>query len=164
MVATVLILAGCGGGKDGSTEGAPKLQVKTQAEAEREVKQTADSVATTVGSPLENWSTNPAPCENPAGIVANRGPWGLTGVGNVAVKPADQVPTLTRLRDEWTRQGYKITEFHLVPPDNKQGRLAVQVPISDLRITLQSTGPGTAFSVVIATPCYQPAPGENPGS
>jgi hypothetical protein len=157
-----LALASCDSG--GSPKEVTKLQVKTQADAERDVEQLAGTVATAVGSKLENWTTNPSPCENPAGVVADGGPWNLSGFANIAVKPADQVPTLTRLRDEWTRQGYTVTEFHLVPPGDKQGRLAVRTPATDMTISLQSTAPGTAFAVIVSTPCYAPAPGEHPGS
>lgn len=156
-LAMVLAAAGC----DGS--GTPKrkdtdLLVKTQADAEQLVKTLADAVAQDVGSPLEKWKTQPAPCTDAPG------PWNLSGVANVAVAPGDQVATLTRLRDAWTRQGYEITQFHLVPPDNKEGRLSARIPADQLTVTLQSTAPRTAFAIIITTPCYQPAPGEDPGN
>jgi hypothetical protein len=162
-LAVVLVVAGCGGG------GTPKrkdtdLQVKTQADAEQLAKALADSVAAAVDSPLEKWHTQPAPCDDAAGVTAVDGPWNLSGFATVAVKPAEQVTTLNRLRDQWKQQGYEITEFHLVPPDNEQGTLSARSPASDLTISLASTAQGTGLAVIIATPCYRPAPGENPGN
>ena len=166
--AATLLLAGCSGGGDADSGNAPKenptVQVKTQADATQLVKALAGTVATAVGSPLEKWNTTPAPCDNAAGVTAVNGAWSLSGVGTVAVTPAEQVPTLTRLRDKWQHQGYQIDEFRTFPPDNKQGTLSAHVPPDDLTISLQSTAPGTALEIIIATPCYQPAPGENPGN
>jgi hypothetical protein len=162
--AATVLLAGCGHGSDDHPKEEPTLQVKTQADATQLVKTLATTVATAVGSPLEKWSTTAVPCDNAAGVTAVNGPWSLNGVGTVAVKPADQVPTLTRLRDQWKQQGYQIDEFRTFPPDNKQGTVSAHVPPENLTISLQSTAPGTALEVIVATPCYRPAPGENPGN
>lgn len=158
--AALLLVTGCT-----SPAPTPKdttLQVKTQAEAEKLVQQLADSVAAAVGSPLTDQHSTPAPCADGGGGAV---PWTLSGVANVAVKPADQVATLMRLHDTWKSQGYEITEFQLVPagtPD--EGSVSARVPVTELTVTVQSTGPRTGFAIIIATPCYAPAPGENPGN
>ena len=165
-----VLLAGCTGGAPTATRTTrtpePKdsaMQVRKQADVEQQAKSFADALATEVGNPLEQWKTQPAPCESTGGADATSGPWTLSGFATIAVKPADQVATLTRLRDQWQRRGYQITEFRTIPPDNKLGTLSARVPTEDLTVSMESTTPGTALSVIVASGCYAPAPGENPG-
>lgn len=67
-------------------------------------------------------------------------------------------------RDQWKQQGYEITEFRTFPPDNKTGVVTARNPDDRISIAVESTVPRTAIALLITTPCYEPAPGEHPGS
>jgi hypothetical protein len=124
----------------------------------------AGAAAGTVGTPLTGWKTQPAPCESAGGVDATDGPWELSGVGTVAVARENQVTTLNRLRDHWIEQSYEITEFHTVPAGDTGGRVSARIPASGLSITAQSTVPRTGMAIIVDTPCYQPAEGEDPAN
>ncbi|GAB1693459.1 hypothetical protein KRM28CT15_52620 [Krasilnikovia sp. M28-CT-15] len=160
-----LLLTGCDGGSTPKQDnGGETLEVKTQADVEKVVTALAESVAAEVGSPLQKMNFHPVLCDNAIGAPNTDGVWSLSGIASVAVKPTDQVPMITRLRDKWTELGYEITEFRMFPPDNQRGTVSARIPSNDLSISLQSTAPGTGFAITIGTPCYKPAPGENPGN
>jgi hypothetical protein len=160
--AVLLAATGCGGGKD--TPGAKETPLPTKPEAEitQLVKSYADTAATTVGGPLQKWETVAAPCVGRTGETATDGRWSLTGHANIPLARDQHVAVLTHLRDQWKQQGYEITEFRTFPPDNKTGALIARNPQDHISISLESDGPGTSFAVLIATPCYKPAPGEHP--
>lgn len=161
-VATVLLVAsGCSGGP-GDKEDRP-LQTMHKADAVRMVKTYAETIASTLSSRVENWSTVSVPCEMRGGDLATDGRWRLSGHAQIRVPEDQHAGTLHRLRDLWTAQDYEITEFRLFPPDKKQGRIIASNPADGVSVSLQSTEPPQAFAVLILTPCYQPASGEHPG-
>jgi hypothetical protein len=138
------------------------LQTKHQAEVTAALKNYGDQLATAVGAPLQNWDSVPAPCQNADGVTATDGRFDMTGNANILV-PADQhIAVLTRIRELWKQQGYKITEFRTFPPDNKAGTVSAINPDDDITLSLESDAPRTSFAVLIATPCYRAAPGEHP--
>lgn len=140
------------------------MPIKHRAEVEKLVKSYADATASAIGKPLTKWSTIAVPCEDPNGDLATDGRWNMTGHANIAVERAQQIKMLTRLRDQWKQQGYEVTEFRTFPPDDELGTVAVNNPEDGISVSLESTAPGTAFALLIATPCYRPAPGETPGN
>jgi hypothetical protein len=140
------------------------LQTKRQADVVAVLKTYGDTIAATVGAPLENWDTVAAPCGNADGSTATDGRFDMTGNANISVPAAQHITQLTKLRDQWKQQGYELTEFRTFPPENQQGRSSARNPTDGVTISVQSTQPATAFAVLIATPCYIPAPGEHPGS
>ena len=162
------MLASCTGGAGGNdsqaSKGTKEISIKPQAEVEKLVKSYADATASAIGNPLTKWSTIAAPCEDANGELATDGRWNMTGHANIAVARAQQLTMLTRLRDQWKQQGYEVTEFRTFPPNGELGAVSVRNPEDGISVSLESTAPGTAFALLIATPCYRPAPGETPGA
>jgi hypothetical protein len=144
-----------------SKEEKPML-TKRQADVVAMLKSYGDSAATTVGAPLEKWETLAAPCEGSNGDLSTDGRFQMTGHANIMLPEDQHAATLQRLHDQWQKLGYQITEFRLFPPDNRTGAVSARNPADDVGISLQSTVPSTAFALLIATPCYKPAPGEHP--
>jgi hypothetical protein len=163
--ALVLALTACTGHPNpGASSTEDPLPVKHQTDAAQLLKSHADALAATIGAQLTGWETIAAPCEGANGEQATDGRWNLSGHANIPVPPDQQIATLNRIHDQWKRQGYQITEFRTFPPDNKGGTVTARNPSDGVSITLESTGPGTEFAVLMLTPCYRPAPGESPGT
>jgi hypothetical protein len=161
-VSVLLAATGCSGDSD-KMEDRP-LQTMREADVVQLVKAYADSTAATLGGRLENWSTVSMPCQGAGGDLTTDGRWTLSGHAQIRVPEDRHAVTLRRLRDLWTGQGYRITEFRTFPPDNRQGRLIGSNPADGVSISLQSTTPPQAFAVLILTPCYKPAAGEHPAT
>jgi hypothetical protein len=161
-VVVLLAATGCSGGKNTPGGKESPLPTKPEAEITQLVKSYADTAAAAVGGPLQKWETVAAPCEGRNGETATDGRWNLTGHANIPLARDQHVTVLTRLRDQWKQQGYEINEFRTFPPDNKTGALTARNPQDHISISLESDAPGTSFTLLIATPCYKPAPGEHP--
>jgi hypothetical protein len=146
---------GCGGKEE-------PLQTRSRAQVESMLRSYGDAVAQIVGGPLQNWAAVPAPCEGGNGELTTDGRFDMTGNANIPLA-GDQYPaTLQRLRDRWQQQGYEIQDFRTLPPPDHGGIVSMRNPADGVTMTVQSTVAGTSLAVIIATPCYQPAPGEHP--
>ena len=164
-------LTGCTGSpsdnrpSDNRPSGNPKetpLATRKQADVAATLKTYGQATATLLGAPLENWATAPAPCEGPGGALTTDGRFDMTGNANIAVPAGQHIASLQKLRDQWKQQGYEITEYRTFPPDNTRGTVSARNPADNITISAQSTAPPQAFALLIATPCYHPAPGETP--
>jgi hypothetical protein len=139
-----------------------QLPTKHQADVVATLKTYGQSTASVVGAPLDNWDAVPAPCEGRNGELATDGRFFMTGNANIAAAPDQHIAILQKLRDQWKQQGYEITEFRTFAPDNNRGVVSVRNPADGVTISVHSTEPPQAFALLIATPCYLPAPGEHP--
>jgi hypothetical protein len=139
------------------------VQTETKAAAVSRAESYAQNAAISAGSTVQNWQTASAPCEGRGGEVATDGRWNLTASANVPLAKDQHATVLQRLRDQWQQQGYEIKDFRTIPPDNQQAVLSARNPTDGISITISSTAPpSTALAVIVGTPCYKPAPGEDP--
>ncbi|WP_436529460.1 hypothetical protein [Actinoplanes sp. HUAS TT8] len=178
LFGAILPLSACSGGDESAPGGTPssgpaasaregdeQVQVMKRRDAEKMLRELADQAAGVVGRPLNDWDVGAAPCENAAGVLATDGHWVLSGAGGVGeVAPEKQIAMLNRLRDSWIGFGYEIDEFRLLPDGGTGGRVSARVPGSDLSVTVQSTVKRTGMAVLVGSPCYLPAPGEDPAN
>jgi hypothetical protein len=158
VLATLTILgtvSGCGGKEEA-------LQTKSQAQVESMLKSYGDGVAQVIGQPLRNWKTVAAPCEGRNGETATDGRFDMTGGANISLGSDGYPVTLQRLRDHWQQQGYEVDDFRIIPPPHEGGSVSVRNPADGVTMTVQSTATGTSLALLVATPCYRPAPGEHP--
>jgi hypothetical protein len=140
------------------------VQAKPEAEVVSLAQSYAQNAATSVGSTVQNWQTASAPCAGGGGEVATDGRWSLTAGANIPLPKDQHATTLQKLRDQWQQQGYEIKDFRTIPPDNQEAVLSARNPADGISITLSSAGTGTALAVVLGSPCYKPAPGEDPAN
>ncbi len=146
-------------------EGGNEVQVMKRRDAEKNLRDVADQTAGILEMPLSDWDVSASPCENAAGELATDGRWVLSGAGGVGtVAPENQIAMLNRLRDRWTGLGYEITVFHLLPDGGTGGSVSAYVPGSGVAVTVQSTVKRTGMAIIVDSPCYLPAPGEDPAN
>jgi hypothetical protein len=136
---------------------------KSESEAVSLLKTYGDQTAAAIGVPLADWSTVPAPCEGADGVLATDGRFDVTGNAQITLPEDQHVATLQKLRELWQSQGFEVTDDRTFAPDHKRGTVSVRNPADGISVSIQSTGPGTAFALLIATPCYKPVAGEHPG-
>lgn len=161
-LALAMALTGCTGDGGGSPESKDeRLQSKSVAEVLQLVKSRAEAVADVAGSPLNNWSTNTVPCEGQRGETADDGRWYLGASANLQVPAADQLTTLTRLREALQQQGYAITENRTFA-DGTRGSLSVRDPNAAVTVTLTTTKGLDHLAVGLLSDCYMPVDGEDP--
>ena len=155
LCASVVTLAGCAAG---SSQENGKMDVKrvSQADARALVEGYAHEVTTAVGTeptPAGALKALANPCEGRGGELSDD-VYSMLGSMQLSLPEAEQLATLARLRDRWTRQGYTVTEERTFP-DGRRGTLTVRAPGDDVEISLNSTSEAKAIAVLISTPCYR---------
>jgi hypothetical protein len=148
LCAALIVATGCVSKKE------EDVKQVSHADARTLVETYAQQVATTIGNDQDNdLEVLPNPCDGKRGELSDT-VYSMTGHAQIPVPEAEQLPTLARLRDQWTQQGYTITEDRTFP-DGTRGTLVARTPTDDVRIRVQSTNPAVAFALMISTPCYQ---------
>jgi len=161
-VSAALLLTACTGDQpDESKETA--VQAKTRAEVETVVRTQADAVARTAGGKLDGYRANAAPCDDASGTIADDGRWNLTGFAAIPLAADKHVTTLRAVHDQWQSQGWQITEDRTLP-DGVRGSLSGRNPQTGVSVTLTSSDPPRQLALIVASACYRPAPGEDPGN
>lgn len=164
LAAAVIFLGGCTGDKEtplGDKE-AP-LPVKTKAEVEQMVRADADAIAAVTGGTLDNYRTSTTSCDTTDGAFSNDGTWNLAGFA-AALLPSDQhVAALSALRDRWQAEGWTITEDRTFS-DGISGALSGRNPATGITVSVTSSNPPKQLGIIIGSPCYRPAPGEDPAN
>ncbi|MEH0973324.1 hypothetical protein V6U77_19570 [Micromonospora sp. CPCC 205546] len=164
LAAVLLLSTACAGGDSGSSTGKDDpLQTKAIAEVSALAEARARAVATTAGVGLDDWRTNTSPCQGRRGEIADDGRWTLSGFAGLPVPPADQIPTLRRIRDMWQQQGYEVTEDRTFA-DGTRGALSMRDPDTGITISLTTTASRDRVALILASDCYRPAAGEDPAN
>ncbi len=139
------------------------LQTKPQSEVLQLVETRAKTITDTAGSPFDRWSIHTMPCDGPGGTISDDGPWSMAGIGSFKVAAADQLATLSRIRDILRQQGYEITGDRTFS-DGTRGSLSARDPKTEFTMTLTTTEDLGYVSVIIGSDCYLPAAGEDPAN
>jgi len=160
---SILATACTGGNPDPSPTKDNPLQTKTTAEVAALAHARAQAVATTAGTPLDNWRTNTSPCQGQRGEIADDGRWTLSGFAGLPVAPADQITTLHRIRDMWRQQGFEITEDRTFA-DGTRGAISMRHPETGITISLTTIASRDRVALILASDCYLPMAGEDPAN
>jgi len=161
LAAAAIFLSACTG--DDPADKETPLPVKTKAEIEQMIRADADAIAAATDGVLENYRTNSAPCDTADGGFSRDGTWKLTGFA-VALLAGDQhIAALRTLHDRWRSDGWTITEDRTLP-DGIRGALSGRNPATGVTISVTSSDPPKQLAIIIASPCYQPTPGEDPAN
>lgn len=156
IVLAMLLVAGCG--DEGTT-----VEAKPRAEVETTVRAQADAVAATAGVALQGWRANSAPCDTPDGNIADDGRWNLTGFAAIPLAADQHVATLRKLKEQWQAGGWRISDDRTLP-DGVRGSLSGVAPGTGLSVSITSSDPPKQLALIIASPCYRPADGEDPAN
>ncbi|MFG1869184.1 hypothetical protein [Micromonospora arborensis] len=161
-LATMLTACTADGGASPESKDEP-LQTKPVAEVLQLVQSQAQVVADLAERSLINWSTNTVPCEGRGGETADDGRWYLGASANLQVAPADQLTTLTRVREQLREQGYEITGDRTFD-DGTGGSLSARDPGTAIALTLTTTKNSDHLAVGVLSDCYLPVDGEDPAN
>lgn len=159
LAVALILIASCSTGAP--TDKDEPLQTAVFAEVTQQITGDADRVAEAAGTELINWRANPAPCTGRNGEFADDDRWYLGAGGNLKVDPADQLATLQRVRAALESQGWEVTDDGTFA-EGTRGSLEVTNPATRHSASLVTTMDLQHVAVSISSPCYMPAPGENP--
>ncbi|SDT70386.1 hypothetical protein [Actinoplanes derwentensis] len=159
LITALTLAAGCS--TNDPTDKDEPLQTAILAEITQQVTADADNVAGAAGTELINWKTTPTPCMGANGEFADDDRWYLTAGGNLKVAPPDQAAALQRIKASLEEQGWEITDNSTFA-DGTRGNLDATNPTTRHVATITTTMDLQHVTVSISSPCYMPAPGENP--
>ncbi|MDI6104146.1 alpha/beta hydrolase [Actinoplanes sp. NEAU-A12] len=169
-LAVVASLAGCTGTgqNDDRQPGDPtrsQVPVRTQtvAQATSQAEAAVNAVAEAIGGRPEGWDATTVPCTSRSGAAAADRLWQLQGAANVPVTGGDQRAAFDRLKSTWRQGGYEITGEQTFG-DGTRTTLSARDHSTGATITVTTTKDLARVAVVLASPCYRPAPGEDPAN
>lgn len=137
------------------------VPVMPERDAQELLRTHAQRVAEIAGSRLERWTTVAAPCEEPDGRFVGNGFWQLSGHARIPVPPGEHLAVLHRLRERWAALGHAVGDVRAYL-DGVAGGVSGTDPSDRVSISLESGDPPQWLALLALTPCYRPAPGENP--
>ncbi len=141
-VVAVVIAAGTAVTLHGGDDAEPR----TTAEVVQETRGYAEKVAELIaGTSLATETIHVTPCPTGGHTFAGR------GVYELPVPVEGHVDLLSRIRDEWRAQGYRVTRGM-----ERDGRalIAAELPDSDLSFILRSQAPKAEIILLVHTPCH----------
>lgn len=138
-----------------------QFTVMREQDAEQLLLAHAQRIAEVVGAPLERWTTVATPGEEPDGEPIAGGVWQLTGHARMPLPAAGQLAALHRLHDWWVALGNPVYEVN-VYPDQVGGSVQATDRQDRVAMLVQSPQPPDWLALIVMSPCYLPAPDEEP--
>ena len=139
----------------------PKAKVRTRAAAEASLRAEVDTLAGLAGTPVTDWTARTVVCDTaqPGGL------WVMLGSARLPVPAARQPAVLTAFVAHWRPPAWKVYDQPDGPhPGDGRWLSAWAEEAGDLTFDLHTRTTGDYLTVKFATPCYQPAEGENPAA
>ncbi|MFI7598402.1 hypothetical protein [Actinoplanes sp. NPDC049681] len=163
LLATIALLlaSACSSGNDQHGGKEAPLETKRKADVEAAARSQADAIAALAGGPLEAWRTSTTACEGRNGEIAEDGRWDLAGFAHVKLPGDKHAAALRAVHDKWQAEGWEISAYQTQADG---GVLSGRDPHTGLSFTLASSKPPIQIAVTVASPCYQPAEGEDPAN
>ncbi|MDI6106011.1 hypothetical protein QLQ12_46345 [Actinoplanes sp. NEAU-A12] len=164
IAVVLLALAATAACTSGDTQGkdAP-LETKKRADVEAQARQQADAMAALMGGTVAEWEVNTKPCLGQGGETADDARWSMSAFGVVKLPEDKHLQALKAVHDTGTSQNWEITEYRTLS-DGRTGVFAARDPQSRFSISLASSKPAIQIVVTLGSPCFQPAPGEDPAN
>ncbi|GGN85455.1 hypothetical protein GCM10010112_65910 [Actinoplanes lobatus] len=126
------------------------VESKSEADTTALVQQHADAIAKTIGMPLRNAETGPAPCTGKLG-ESSSDVYSILGTYNVDVPAGEnRQVTADRVRAEWAAQGYTVTDDRKIGTD--QAVLTADTG-DGFNLDVESTS-GSGLAVFVHSPCF----------
>lgn len=151
-LAVVALSAGCTASGTPS-KGKPDVQVMTESDVTRQVRDLAEQVRTTVGAPkLLNDRASSAPCDNDQGDNSEQVRY-VQGSYNMALPAKDHAAAFGKVRDQWQSAGWTIDDYRV--PDNGDGTMSAKAPGHGYSFTLVTAKAPDTLGLIIASSCYR---------
>ncbi|MEV4346803.1 hypothetical protein AB0J83_20285 [Actinoplanes sp. NPDC049596] len=129
-------------------DGSKDVQSKSKADAQAAVQTLAAQVAAQAGGELTNGGFAPAGCE---GSKDSSDTYFMQGTWQIPLAADRHAATAAKLRDSWQAAGWTIKDDRTV----SGGSVLTAVDPDDFYVTLESTAPPKAMSLLIHTPCFK---------
>lgn len=127
------------------------VDTKTEADAKAAVQQYAAQIAGVIGAGLQNPAENASPCTGKLGET-DSDVYTMLGTYQVDLAPDRHPDTMTRLKDLWTANGWKITEDRRF--GGVEGVIAAKTT-DGYSISAESTTSGAKVAVMVGSPCFK---------
>ena len=161
LLAAVTVLALATGCSPDPTDKDAPLPTRPLADVTRQADTDAKLIAEAAAAEMTLRSDTPTPCTGRGGETTDDDRWSLSTSFSLSVASSDQHAAISRIKTTLERQSWTITEESSYAADTR-GMLSARNPATGHTLNLFTTKSLTSIAVTMASPCYQPAPGENP--
>ena len=144
--------AGCTG-SDSTSEGKPDVQVMTEADATRQVRDLADQVRAATGAPkLLNDRAASAPCDSAGGGGSEQVRY-VQGSYNLSLPATDHPAAFRDVRDRWQGAGWTVDDYRV--RDDGDGTMSVKAPGQGFSFTLVTAKAPDTLGLIVQSSCYR---------
>ncbi len=144
--------AGCTG-SDTASEGKPDVQVMTEADVTRQVRDLAEQVRAAAGAPkLLNDRAGSAPCDSAGGGDSEQVRY-VQGAYNLSLPATEHAAAFRDVRDRWQGAGWTIDDYR-VPADG-DGTMSAKAPGQSFSFTLVTAKAPDTLGLIVRSGCYR---------
>ena len=150
----VIALGPAGCTASGTTsKGKPDVQVMTEADVTRQVRNLAEQVRAATGAPkLLNDRASSAPCDSATGDDTELVRY-VQGSYNMSLPAREHAAAFRKVRDQWQGAGWTIDDYRVA--DNGDGTMSAKAPGQGFSFTMVTAKAPDTLGLIVHSGCYR---------